>query len=319
MSNRACSTKLRLQFQPTITNTMVDGQQANCQLGGQLLNETLDSGASTDEANRAWEDLDRELASSATFTLDVHDMAGVDIGAGDGNDALGQAMDLEEIVTFIVQMDDASDVTGRLEITPAPLNGWEPVGENTVARGNALRAGGMLLRHQPHESAYDVADGASNRVLFTAVGGLCRFSIYIVGRNDDEVSSSSSSSSSSTSSGSSSSTSSNSSSSSSSSSTSSLSSSSSTSSANSSSSSTSSVNSSSSSSTLSSNSSSSTSSVNSSSSSTSSVNSSSSSSTSSRNSSSSSTSSLNSSSSTSSVNSSSSSSSTSSASSSSSS
>ena len=192
MGTRAAEYKLVIDFKGTITNTMVDEQAATCPVGEKLQNEELEVGVSTDQASRLWEDRDRSLAAGGHHTLDLYDFTGEDIGAGAGNDALGQALVMQEITTFIVKVESG---TGSLEIQPDPTNGWTPVGIHTVATLGALKLGGVLLKHRPDTDAFPVTDGASHQVRFKAVGAALTYSVYIAGRHDTDESSSSSTSS----------------------------------------------------------------------------------------------------------------------------
>jgi len=163
------ATEVTLTIKSTIKNTLTDTQVAQCQLGQIYLTGTLSSGVSASQANRAWEDRDRSLASGNTEDIDLYDFAGEDVGAGSGKDALGQACAFEEIVTMMVKQTGG---TGRLEIMPSnPANHatWMP--SLTVANGGALKSGGAVLLHQPDTDAFDITDASSHVVRFGANGG----------------------------------------------------------------------------------------------------------------------------------------------------
>lgn len=154
----------------------------------------LSNGIGNNQANRAWQSRSRTIAGAGSETLDLYDLAGVDIGAGAGLDGLGQAIVFEEIVQIIfVNENDAGD-DGALEIEPAAVNGWTPIGIHTVAVGGALYGQGLLVKQQLDGRGFDVEDGVSHEIKLSANGGDVTYSIYILGRHDDEESSSSSSS-----------------------------------------------------------------------------------------------------------------------------
>ena len=155
----------------------------------------LSNGIGNNQANRAWQSRSRTIVGAGSETLDLYDLAGVDIGAGAGLDGLGQAIVFEEIVQIIfVNENDAGD-DGALEIEPAPANGWTPIGTHTIAVGGALYGQGLLVKQQLDGRGFDVEDGVSHQIKLSANGGDVTYSIYILGRHDDEESSSSSSSS----------------------------------------------------------------------------------------------------------------------------
>ena len=155
----------------------------------------LSNGCGNEQANRAWQSKDRAIVNGATETLDLYDLAGVDIGAGAGLDALGQAIIFEEIVQIIIVNENAIGAAGILEIEPTAGVGWTPIGTHTVATGGALYGQGLLIKQQLDERGFDIDDGVNHQIDLSAVGGDVTYSIYILGRTDDEVSSSSSSSS----------------------------------------------------------------------------------------------------------------------------
>ena len=192
MSTRSAVSEVKLIFSATIKNTLDDGQVAQVVLSDTVVSGKLQDGVEANQATRAWARKDHTLASGATEDIDLYDFAGIDIGAGAGNDGLGLPMALEEIVTFCIRHVSGA---GRLELMPTnPANYATWVPSLTVAAGSALKANGLLLLHQPAASAFDVADGSSHMMRVGANGGDIVYDLYIIGRHDDEASSSSSSS-----------------------------------------------------------------------------------------------------------------------------
>src|SRR5690349_12443529 len=125
MSNRSATGKVSLAFSATIQNTMDDSEVAAANLGN-TLTQTLTSGVSNNQFDRVWQDKSRALANGVTETLNFNNLAGLDIGAGPGEDALGQALDLQEIVLIVITQVSG---TGRLEVNPTvPANNlsWMP-------------------------------------------------------------------------------------------------------------------------------------------------------------------------------------------------
>lgn len=195
---RSATSEVKLSFQSTIKNTLDNGDTASATISGALLTGKIEDGVSDGQANRAWRTTGEAIASGATADLDLYDFAGIDIGAGAGNDAIGQAMALEEIVTLLIKQTAGP---GRLEIAPsahAQALAWVP--SLTVANGGALKDGGVFMMHQSATDAFDVQDGVSHILRLGANGGDVEYDLYVLARHDDDESSSSSSESSSTSS-----------------------------------------------------------------------------------------------------------------------
>lgn len=197
MSNRSATSEIKLTFQSTVRNTLTDGTVASASHNATLLTGKINNGVGASQANRAWATVDAALASGGTIDLDLFDLALFDIGAGLGKDAVGQALELEEIVTLVIAHTGG---TGRLEIQPhLPIHSVDWVPSLTVANGAALKDGGVFMMHQPDEDAFDIIDGVSHVLRLGANGGALTYSVYLLGRDDDDESSSSSGSSSSTS------------------------------------------------------------------------------------------------------------------------
>jgi hypothetical protein len=190
--NRTVSGQLLLQTQFTLRNTLqeANSKTSSTQVGFASLQRVLTSGVSANEANRAWELEDYTLTAGNDVTINLNTFAGWNIGAGVGNDGVGLAMDLEEIVLIIVRHISGD---GQLEIYPGIASPWTPIGSHLAAQGGALTAGGVLLKMNTGEAGFDVIGGTSENIDFKAVGGDVTFSVTIVGRNDDDESSSSSS------------------------------------------------------------------------------------------------------------------------------
>lgn len=191
--------KFTLNTSANYQNTLTDGGVSNVKQPSLAYKPSLTSGIGANQGNRGWESKNRTLSSAATETLDLYDMAGVDIGAGAGLDGLGQAILFEEIAFIVIVNENAIDAAGQLEIEPDASNGWAPIGTHTAATGGALRGQGILAKGQPAEQGFEITDASSHRIKFTANGGDVTYSLYLIARNDDEESSSSLSSSQSTS------------------------------------------------------------------------------------------------------------------------
>ena len=194
MANRSvASPKITMQMSATIQNTMFDGQVATGQLAASTA-DTLTSGGEVDQVNRGWQWKNKTLLDGNFIVIDLYDVAARDMGAGLGVDIVGQALIMEEIVAIKIKNENASTAAGHLEIRPDNTNGWLPIGSHMVANGGALLGGGVLMKYQPAEAAFDVEDGVSHRIRLIADGGDITYSVYVLGRSDDAVSSSSSSS-----------------------------------------------------------------------------------------------------------------------------
>ncbi len=133
----------------TVKNTLNDGTVVGAAHPALNYAPNLTSGAEANQANRGWQSLNRQLGSGGTETIDIFDMAGIDLGAGEGADGAGQSMSpIEEIVGIAIVNNNAVGASGILEIEPDATNGWSPIGTHTAANGGGLRGQGILFKGQ---------------------------------------------------------------------------------------------------------------------------------------------------------------------------
>jgi hypothetical protein len=157
------------------------------------LNQPVSNGRGIGQADRATE-YETTIASGDTLIINLYDWIGTDVGGGDGNDAVGQPMDLAEVVCIAIANENAVGTAGSLEVEPYTSEGWTPLGEHTVANGGALKGQGSLVKINMASPAFPVEDGVSQNIALTAVGGNIAVRITVFGRSVDPASSSSSSS-----------------------------------------------------------------------------------------------------------------------------
>jgi len=201
MATRTVSgVQLKVTLSGNLVLTLDDDSVSTAPISASI-SRSIASGVSSGRANRYWPWKSKTLNAGASQVIDLYDFAGLDIGSGTGRDQLGQEMSPhEEVVTIIIVNENTLTAGGYLEIEPDATNGWTPIGTHTVATGGALGGQGVLVKSQTIEAGFDITDGASHRIKLTAVTNSVTYSVYVLGRHDDEESSSSSSSSSSASS-----------------------------------------------------------------------------------------------------------------------
>jgi hypothetical protein len=193
---RSAITDMHLKVQSKLSFLSDDEFLSSITMGGWILRSRLISGLEADMANRAWE-YESTITSGGYEDLNLRTFAGLDIGGGAGSDGLGQTLALGEIVTLIIEHVSGD---GSLEIMgedPANRLSWVPAFK--VSDGNALKAGGVMVMHQPAAESFDDVTINSEILRIGANGGDVTFHVYLIGRHDADVSSSSSSSSSQTS------------------------------------------------------------------------------------------------------------------------
>jgi hypothetical protein len=204
MARGISNVKAKLDLAGAITNSLTNGNASSNVGATAIVKLTLGNGADNNQANRFWQYVSQTLLDGESIDIDLYGAAGIDIGAGIAKDALGQDMDAEEIVGLIIVNETAQGSEGSdpiyLEVNvtnPDKPATW--VQAQTVANGGAITQGGVRFWWQPHNVGLDVENGVAHNIRLTSNGGTATYSVYVLGRHDDEVTSSSSSSSPSTS------------------------------------------------------------------------------------------------------------------------
>lgn len=193
MGRGLSSTKVTAQVNTNVQNTLDSGKLSTSSIVGNI-SKTLASGLGDSEADRAWSLENSELLNGNSLTIRLSDFNGLDIGAGSGNDALGQALTLDNVTTFLVVNENAVTALGELEIEGGDANPSFVLGDHTNSTLGSLLGQGFLFKHQEADDGFSILSGAADTIKLTAINGDVVFSVYILGRSDTETSSSSSSS-----------------------------------------------------------------------------------------------------------------------------
>lgn len=217
---RTAEATIILQASTSFSNALNISSIAQTAVGGTLLQGRLNPGVSSGQINRVyWADnislaqcnfgegvagVEDGFVSTPYVTLDLTRFDSVDVGAGDGKDAVGMPFDVEEIVLFMVRNheDSLGDV---LLQTPTPTAGipWirgvfgTPQGPGAVPNvSNRIRPGAWKMWYEPSENGLDVAYGAISNLRLAGhqfggpspgTAGVARAQILILGRSTDSL------------------------------------------------------------------------------------------------------------------------------------
>lgn len=174
MGTRTLTSSIRVTLSMTPVNLLVDGTKAPEVILGDTWTLDMATGVSDDQADRAWSLYDRGLASGANENIDVYDFGTLDIGAGPGNDALGQALTLTEIASIIIRNQGPGDLT----VDGTQANGWTPIGNP-----EPLKPNGILVLHNPADGAMPVTDATNHLLNFAAANGAIVYDVHIAARS----------------------------------------------------------------------------------------------------------------------------------------
>lgn len=131
----------------------------------------LTSGTGKDQFDRAWQDQKRTISASGSENIDLFDLGSIDIGAGVGKDAVGQARSDAELVGLMVIVD--KDSVGELLIggegSAAAFNSIFN-GSDTAELG-PFPAGSCVFLFNPADPAWAIADAANHLLKFAESSG----------------------------------------------------------------------------------------------------------------------------------------------------
>jgi len=174
MGTRSLAATVRSIVDVTLTNTLEDGTRtASASSHGVDVNDEIENGTGAGEADRAWVMKEYDISDTTNEDWDLHDFAGLDIGAGDGLDGLGQAMALVDIMDIQIY----NQGPGELTVSPASTFPWNEIPTHTI------QPEGFLHLHNPADPGMVVADGANHLINLAAANGDCTIDVAILGRS----------------------------------------------------------------------------------------------------------------------------------------
>lgn len=141
----------------------------------------LSNGTTANAADRVWV-ATRSLVGATSENIDLYDLGSLDIGAGAGLDALGQAWSIAELVGLMVI--NATTSTGTITIGgEGSGNAWNSAfGGSDSATFGPIGPGGCVFALNPVDPAWAVAD-SSNHLLKIASSANVTYSICLLGRS----------------------------------------------------------------------------------------------------------------------------------------
>ena len=197
MAENLVSPKLQVKLASTLQNTLFDGSVATVTHLNLLYSPSLTPGINDNQVSRAFQ-AGGTLLSGASVTIELNQMAGLNIGAGNGHDALGQEVFFKNIATIAVLNNNDIGEVGELEVFPAAANGWLGLGTHLydadAVDDQALKSQGLLMRTQLSMGGIPITYPSQYRLTLRAAGGDVDWALFIYARERDFESTSSSSS-----------------------------------------------------------------------------------------------------------------------------
>lgn len=181
MADALTVSAIRLALDAVFTNGLTDGQTLSA-THSFAFSDSLADGTSADQADKIWKSENRSLSGATSETIDVFDLASINIGAGAGKDCFGGSWATVEIVGLFVFNDTTS--TGNLTIGADGTTAcWNSIfnGDDEAAIG-PIGPGGWFGIYRPDNPAFAVAD-SSNHLLKIASSASLTYDIWILARS----------------------------------------------------------------------------------------------------------------------------------------
>ena len=139
----------------------------------------LTSGSGANQAQKWWQSTARALASGASETLNLYDFAGIDIGAGAGNDPDGIPLVVADVVGMLVVV-EASSAGALLIGGDGTSAAWTSLLDGSAtAQIGPIHPGGMFMAADP-ASGFPVVNTTNCNLKMTASGGAVTYDIYLL-------------------------------------------------------------------------------------------------------------------------------------------
>lgn len=193
MGTRSISgASIAVSLSGTIQNLMDAGSVTASAAIAYTKNATFANGIDPNQADRMWK-YTGTILSGRSLVLRLATLPGMDVGAGTGKDALGQAWDAYDIVTIIIGNENAIGDVGWLEITEGYTIPARWIGSHIKVNNGAIGAQGLLVKHSP-DDGFPVTPGVSEAIRLFANSGDVDVTVIVLARSLVEDSSGSSSS-----------------------------------------------------------------------------------------------------------------------------
>lgn len=184
MTEQISGAQVSVTLQATLQNS-IDGNSvlAAASQGYQYNPTQPTNGTGANQADRIWSDSGRTLTDGNSESLDVYDLGSIDLGAGAGRSALGQAVTFDEIVGLMI-INRSPSGGGDLVIGGEGSGAaWSTLfnGSDTAKLG-PVGPGGCLFVYSPDTSAISVEDAVDHLLKIEAAGGDVTYDIVILGR-----------------------------------------------------------------------------------------------------------------------------------------
>lgn len=187
--SREASGVVQLQFIGSLLNILsaAQGDQVSAPWGLAIPAINLSTGVEDDQINRVLSKRSIQLQSGSQLVVDMFNNIGLDQGAGDGRDLVGQTNMWDEVVGLLVLL--AAGSAGALKIGGEGSNlCWNSMFDGNDAAKVVIRASaqnpGMFFILSPSTLGFDIVDGTNHLLKFEASGGAVDFGLFAIGRDN---------------------------------------------------------------------------------------------------------------------------------------
>lgn len=182
MGTRSAKASIKVEIETLIRNVLAAGNpSAEMRRKIEAIVE-LTSGTTGGKIDRVLVSEGRALSGASSETIDLYDLGSLNIGAGAGLDALGQAWVGAEIVGLFIRNNDTADslVIGNDGTSAA----WNSLFGGDDEAAITLLPGAMILLIASGDPAYAVADSTNHLLKIAAPGSaISSYDLVILARS----------------------------------------------------------------------------------------------------------------------------------------
>lgn len=168
-------------FSGSYGNTLTDGSIMSGNVG-EKRKKSLTNGTTADKANRYVQSIGRALADGISETIDLYDLASLDLGTGAGEDQLGLPLAAAELVGIMIAVTSSGAGVALIggEGTTAAFNSIFNGSDTALV---VVAAGGHFQMYNPNDPAYAITDTANHLLKIEADAGNITYDIFLIFRD----------------------------------------------------------------------------------------------------------------------------------------
>ncbi len=182
MSSQLSTGKITAELNGVFKNVLTDLTEVQATVG-ERVTLTLTDGTTTNKVNRGFMSKTRALSAASSETLDLFDLAAIDIGSGAGRDLFGLQVNAIELVGLLVVNIGGGSNTGTLRFGgEGSTAAWQAFIRSDTAYLD-FPAPSFMLIGCGADPAWTIADTSDHLLKITAITAAISYSIHWLTRD----------------------------------------------------------------------------------------------------------------------------------------